>query len=46
MSTLSSKLVIIQDGYKLYESQITLSNNDIGLQNNITGWIVPINKKI
>lgn len=45
MSTLSSKLVIIQDGYKLYESQITLSNNDIGLQNNITGWIVPINKK-
>lgn len=46
MSTLSSKLVIIQDGYKLYESQITLSNNDIGLQNNITGWIVPINKKV
>ena len=45
MSTLSSKLVIIQDGYKLYESQITLSNNDIGLQNNITGWIVPINKR-
>ena len=45
MSTLSSKIVIIQDGYKLYESQITLSNNDIGLQNNITGWIVPINKK-
>lgn len=45
MSTLSSKLVIIQDGYKLYESQITLSDNDIGLQNNITGWIVPINKK-
>ncbi|RGK87990.1 hypothetical protein [Prevotella disiens] len=45
MSTLSSKLVIIQDGYKLYESQITLSDNDIGLQNNITGWIVPINKR-
>lgn len=45
MSTPCSKLVIIQDGYKLYESQITLSNNDIGLQNNITGWIVPINKK-
>lgn len=45
MSTLSSKIVIIQDGYKLYESQITLSDNDIGLQNNITGWIVPINKR-
>ena len=36
--------VIIQDGYKLYESQIILSKEDIGLQNNITGWIVPEKK--
>ena len=29
---------------KLYESQIILSKEDIGLQNNITGWIVPEKK--
>jgi hypothetical protein len=44
MSTLNSRLIIIQDGYKLYESQIILSKEDIGLQNNITGWIVPEKK--
>ena len=41
MSTLNSRLVVIQGGYKLYESRIILSKEDIGLQNNITGWIVP-----
>lgn len=44
MSTLNSRLIIIQDGYKLYESQIILSKEDIGLQNNITRWIVPEKK--
>ena len=44
MSTLNSRLVIIQDGYKLYESRIILSREDVGLQNNITGWIVPEKK--
>ena len=43
MSTLNS-FSPKRPALKLYESQIILSKEDIGLQNNITGWIVPEKK--
>lgn len=43
MTTVCSKIVICKGGNKIFESQILLSNENVGLQSNETGWIEAIN---
>ena len=45
MTTVSSKIVICQGRKKIFEAQILLSNENIGLQSSEIGWIEAVNTK-
>ncbi len=45
MTTVSSKIVICQGREKIFEAQILLSNENIGLQSSEIGWIEAVNTK-
>ena len=45
LTTVCSKIVICQDRKKIFEAQILLSNENIGLQSSEIGWIEAVNTK-
>ena len=45
LTTVSSKIVICQSRKKIFEAQILLSNENIGLQSSEIGWIEAVNTK-
>ena len=45
LTTVSSKIVICQGREKIFEAQILLSNENIGLQSSEIGWIEAVNTK-
>ena len=45
LTTVSSKIVICQGREKIFQAQILLSNENIGLQSSKIGWIEAVNTK-
>ncbi|MFS4472274.1 hypothetical protein [Chryseobacterium sp. T20] len=42
VSTIQSKIFIYSNNTLVFESEISLDQNDLGLQNRLTGWATPV----
>lgn len=42
VSTIQSKIFIYSNNALVFESEISLDQNDLGLQNRLTGWATPV----
>ena len=41
MSTIQSKIFIYSNNTLVFESEISLDSNSLGIQNRTTGWVTP-----